>query len=124
MSLDAGAGATHAPAPDVSGGGRIFIIGPTTIERIPLSTVRVPSNRHAMDVDFICEGVLTLLANPAADLPPILVLRAGPALHWLIEGRHRFASNLAAGRADILAVVAEHVEIPAQRDASAAQAQR
>lgn len=111
MISDVEAGAVHltAPAPNVSGSGRILVAGPTTIQRVPLCTICVPSNRHAMDLDFIREGTFALLADPDADLPPVLLLRSTPTLHWLVEGRHRFASTLAAGRSDILAAVTDRI---------------
>lgn len=68
------------------------------------------------DADHGCPMVAAQVAHyvdlltrlPTHDTDPIVVRRAGD-LHWVMNGRHRLAAHIVAGRATILALIYEEL---------------
>lgn len=95
-------------APILRNGGYAIINGriDAEIKYVPLADIRIPDNH--VTADLLHAGALAALLNTSetVNLPPVLVTPAPDGM-WLIDGRHRYIAHIIAGRAYILAVVAD-----------------
>jgi hypothetical protein len=98
--------------PRLSQGGRVLIPADAhvRIARLPLHLIRVPDNYCGMDLGHLAQ--LAALLRSGATAPPALVWAdEDEHAHWLIEGRHRYVSALAAGCGELLTVVTDKLVI-------------
>jgi hypothetical protein len=91
--------------------GHLVVTGHLETRHVPIRAVMVPGNHRPMDTARTIALSRILRDDPTAAAPPVLLTPAYTDLYWLLQGRHRYAATLMAGRDELLAVIAEQADI-------------
>lgn len=73
--------------------------------RVPMHDIVLATGHHPLDAELVSQLAADLVADLEFDTLPVRVLATNGDRFALLDGRHRFAANLIAGRPDLAVVL-------------------